>query len=201
LAKPGLPQHGSAVYNLPLRNEETMAHDRGKLAVYPGTFDPITNGHLDVIQRGAKLFDRLVIAVGQNPEKPPLLVQAERAEIIAQVVAEIPNVQVETFAGLTVDFVRKIGADVILRGIRNSSDLQFEFQVALTNRLVAGVETVFVMTSTQYAFTSSSLIRQMAIMGGDVSSMVPPQVLPHIQVFARKNGGPKAGDTGLRESP
>ena len=178
-----------------------MANRQGKLAVYPGTFDPITNGHLDVIHRGAKLFDRLVVAVGQNPEKPPLLAQAERAEIISQVVADIPNVRVETFTGLTVDFVRQIGADVILRGIRNSNDLQFEFQVALTNRLVAGVETVFVMTSTQYAFTSSSLIRQMAVMGGDVSSMVPPQVLPHIQVFARKNGGAKAGDSGLHESP
>jgi len=152
-----------------------------RTALFPGTFDPITNGHLDVIQRGAKLFDELVVGVGQNPEKASLMDQAERVEIISEIVSEMPNVRVEAFSGLTVDFARKAGAQVILRGIRNSSDLQFEFQVALTNRVAAGVETVFIMTKPEFAFTSSSLIKQMARMGGDVSALVPPQVLPHIR--------------------
>ncbi len=158
-----------------------MSDRKVHLAVFPGTFDPITNGHLDVIRRGSALFDELVIAIGENPDKTSLLAQDQRAEIISRIVSEMPNVRVETFTGLTVDLVRKLGADVILRGIRNSNDLQFEFQVALTNREVAAVETVFIMTSPEFAFTSSSLIKQIAQMGGDVSKLVPPEVLPHIQ--------------------
>ncbi|RPI62220.1 MAG: pantetheine-phosphate adenylyltransferase, partial [Planctomycetaceae bacterium] len=154
-----------------------MSDHKKKLAVFPGTFDPVTNGHLDIIQRGSKLFDELIVGVGSNPDKPHMMGQTERAEIIRQIVGNLPNVRVETFSGLTVDFVRKVDADVMLRGIRNSNDLQFEFQVALTNRAVAGVETVFIMTSVEYAFTSSSLIKQIARMGGDVSALVPPQVL------------------------
>ena len=157
-----------------------MTNINARVGVFPGTFDPITNGHLDVIRRGAKLFDRLIVAVGQNPDKASMLQQDERAQIIREVVADIRNVSVDTFTGLTVDFARKVGAAAMLRGIRNSSDLQFEFQVALTNRVVAGVETIFIMTSTEFAFTSSALIKQIAQMGGDVSAMVPPQVLPHI---------------------
>ncbi len=158
-----------------------MNEQRTRTAIFPGTFDPITNGHLDVIERGAALFDWLVVGVGENPEKAFLLSQDQRAQIITEIVADIPNVRVETFSGLTVDFARKLGTDIILRGIRNSSDLQFEFQAALTNRAVGGVETVFIMTRPEFAFTSSSLIKQVAQMGGDVSSLVPPQVLPHIQ--------------------
>ncbi len=153
-----------------------MAGSKKRTAVFPGTFDPITNGHLDVIARGRKLFDKLIIAVGENPEKKALFTQAERADTIRRLLADCPDVRVEVFRGLTVDFARKVGAAAILRGLRNSSDLQFEFQIALTNRAVAGVETVFIMTSTQYAFTSSSLIKQIAAMGGDVSSLVPPAV-------------------------
>ncbi len=174
-----------------------MNDHKSRLAVFPGTFDPITNGHLDVLRRGAKLFDELVVAVGENPDKAAILSQNERAEIIAEIIADMPRVRVETFTGLTVDFVRKIQADVILRGIRNSSDLQFEFQVALTNRVVAGVETVFILTSREFAFTSSSLIKQIARMGGDVSALVPPEVLPHIQA----NRQPPADDDALNESP
>lgn len=155
-----------------------------KIAIFPGSFDPITLGHLDIITRGVELFDELIVAVGHNPDKTPLLPLDERMAIIRQTVEHVPNVRVESFEGLTVDFAQKVGATAILRGIRNSSDLQFEFQTALTNRAVAGVETVFIMTSPQYAFTSSSLIRQIAIMGGDISSLVPPQVIGHIKAAA-----------------
>lgn len=153
-----------------------MAHTT-RLAVFPGTFDPITNGHVDVIRRGAGLFDELVVAVLDNPQKQSLLGQSQRVDLIRRVVGDLPNVRVESFTGLTVDFVRSVGAQVILRGIRDTSDLHFEFQLALTNRAVGGVETVFVMTNPQYAFISSSLIRQIARMGGDVSALVPPEVL------------------------
>lgn len=173
-----------------------MSDARQRTVVFPGTFDPITNGHLDVIQRGAKLFDELIIGVGDNPAKPAMLAQEERAEIIREVLGDMPRVRVETFCGLTVDFARQTRAAAILRGIRNSSDLQFEFQVALTNRVVAGVETVFIMTSTEYAFVSSSLIRQIATMGGDVSAMVPPQVLGHLAGCSRR----PPSDGSLHES-
>jgi len=172
-----------------------MCDREPRLAIFPGTFDPISNGHLDVIRRGAGLFDELVVAVGDNPEKPAFLPLAERARIIQEVVGAMPNVRVETFTGLTVDFARKVGAVAILRGIRNTTDLHFEFQLALTNRAVAGVETVFVLTGAGFAFTSSSLIRQIAQMGGDVSALVPAQVLPHI----RRLGKAVPADTALRE--
>jgi len=163
--------------------------------MFPGTFDPITNGHLDIIRRGRGLFDELVVAVGDNPEKHSLLSAEKRANVIREVVADMDNVRVEIFTGLTVDLARRLGATAIIRGLRNTTDLHFEFQVALTNRVVAGIETVFVITSTQWAFTSSSLIRQIARMGGDVSAMVPPQVVPHLR--SRCTGGE---DHGLIET-
>jgi pantetheine-phosphate adenylyltransferase len=169
-----------------------MSNRKGTRAVFPGTFDPITNGHVDVIGRGAKLFDELIVAVGENPEKASLLPQAQRVAIIREVVANMPNVSVDVFDGLTVDFARRVNATAILRGIRDSSDLHFEFQVALTNRVVAGIETVFIMAGPEYAFTSSSLIKQIAQMGGDVSALVPPQVLPHMGAQGR---GPKGRST------
>ena len=163
-----------------------MVKHQKRTVVFPGTFDPITNGHLDVIQRGRKLFDELIVAVGTNPEKQTLLSLDERVELIRKVLTDYPDVRVEAFEGLTVDFARKTGAEAILRGIRNSSDLQFEFQVALTNRVVAGVETVFIMTNPDFAFTSSSLIKQIASMGGDVSALIPPPVMKAI--LAKRNG-------------
>lgn len=169
-----------------------------RIAVFPGTFDPITRGHLDVIERGHKLFDQLVVAVGHNPEKKHLFTQAERAEIIRELVGNMPNVRVDVFTGLTVDYARKINAAAILRGIRNSSDLQFEFQVALTNRVVAGVETLFIMTSEQFAFTSSSLIKQVASMGGDVSALVPPNVVERMRL---KRQLERPEDAHLEETP
>jgi len=158
-----------------------MTDSKRRLAVFPGSFDPLTNGHLDVISRGVHIFDRLVVGVGQNPDKACMFDQAERTEMVREVCAALPNVEVKPFSGLTVDFVRQVAADLILRGIRTSSDLQFEFQVALTNRVVAGVETVFIMTKPEFAFISSSLIKQMAAMGADVSPLVPPAVIEHIR--------------------
>ncbi|MBS3820962.1 MAG: pantetheine-phosphate adenylyltransferase [Planctomycetes bacterium] len=168
--------------------------DSKRIALFPGAFDPMTNGHVDVIRRGVKLFDELVVGVGENPEKTALLAQTERVEIIREVVGDEAGVRIEAFRGLTVDFARQIGATAILRGIRNLSDLQFEFQVGLTNRVVANVETVFIMTNPEYAFTSSSLIKQIARQGGDVSALVPAAALPHLSPLAG-NGN----DSGLDE--
>lgn len=173
-----------------------MSENQHRIGMFPGTFDPITNGHLDVIRRASRLFDELVVAVGNNPEKPAILSQDERVEIIREVVADMDNVRVEAFEGLTVDFARQVEATAILRGIRNSTDLQFELQASLTNRVVAGVETVFVMTGTEYAFTSSTLIRQVASMGGDVSALVPAAVLPHLKKLSKSTG-----DEMLNEAP
>ncbi|MGA1980468.1 MAG: pantetheine-phosphate adenylyltransferase [Sedimentisphaerales bacterium] len=145
-------------------------------AIFPGSFDPITNGHLDVINRGIKLFDELIIAVGRSPIKNPLFTPEERVEIIAELIADIPGVSVESFDGLTVEYAAKKKADVILRGLRSLTDVQYEFQLAMTNRAVAGIETVFIMTSEQYGFTSSTLIRQIATLGGDLSNLIPENV-------------------------
>jgi len=116
-------------------------------AIFPGSFDPITNGHLDVINRGIKLFDELIVAVGRSPIKNQLFTPEERVEMIAELIADIPGVSVESFDELTVKYAAKKGADVILRGLRSLTDVQYEFQLAMTNRSVAGIETVFVMTS------------------------------------------------------
>jgi len=142
-----------------------------KLAVFPGQFDPITNGHLDVIRRGVVLFDELIVAVGINPEKRELFTLDERVGMIRELVQDNPAIRVQSYTGLTVDFVRKVGALAILRGIRDVSDLRYEFQLALANRAVGGIETVFIMTGDQFALTSSSLIRQIVSLGGDVSQL------------------------------
>jgi pantetheine-phosphate adenylyltransferase len=151
------------------------AHQR-KRGVFPGQFDPITKGHLDVIRRGVAMFDELIVAVGVNPDKKEMFTLDERVEIIRELLAEIPNTRVEKYSGLTADFARKAKATAILRGIRDVSDLRYEFQLALANRAVGGVETVFIMTGDQYALTSSSLIRQVVSLGGDVGQLTA--VLP-----------------------
>ncbi len=156
-------------------------------AIFPGSFDPITNGHLDVIHRGIKLFDELIVAVGKSPIKNPLFTPEERVEIIAELVSDIPGVLVESFDGLTVEYAAKKGADVILRGLRSLTDVQYEFQLAMTNRAVAGIETVFVMTGEQYGFTSSTLIRQIASLGGDLSSLVPENVYNRLKKRLKKS--------------
>jgi pantetheine-phosphate adenylyltransferase len=155
-------------------------------AIFPGSFDPITNGHLDVIHRGIKLFDELIIAVGKSPIKNPLFTPEERVEIITELVSDIPGVLVESFDGLTVEYAAKKKADVILRGLRSLTDVQYEFQLAMTNRAVAGIETVFVMTGEQYGFTSSTLIRQIASLGGDLSSLVPENVYNRLKQRLKK---------------
>ena len=151
-----------------------------RIAVFPGTFDPITLGHLDLIRRSSRLYERLIVGVGENPEKSALLKAPERMEIVRQAVGELGNVRVESYAGLTVDFARRCGAGVLLRGIRDAADLHIEAAIAHTNRQVSGVETLFVLPAPQYAFISSRLVRQIAQAGGDVSGLVPPEVLAHL---------------------
>ncbi len=156
-------------------------------AVFPGSFDPITNGHLDVINRGIKLFDELIIAVGRSPVKNQLFTPQERVEMIAELVADMPGVSVESFDGLTVEYAAKKEAHVILRGLRSLTDVQYEFQLAMTNRAVAGIETIFVMTSEQYGFTSSTLIREVATLGGDLSNLIPESIRKRIQQRLNKD--------------
>jgi pantetheine-phosphate adenylyltransferase len=151
------------------------------IAIYPGSFDPITNGHLDVIRRGNKMFDRLIVAVGQNPGKNELFSKQERLEMIRQLVADMPRVTVESFDCLTVEFAAQKKADVMLRGLRNLSDVQYEFQLAMTNRTVAGIETVFIMTSEEFGYVSSTIVRQIAMLGGDVSKLLPPAVYQQLR--------------------
>ena len=158
-------------------------------AVYPGTFDPITNGHLDIISRGVRLFDRIVVALLHNPDKEPLLPLAERMEIVRAVVARFPNVGVESFDGLLVDYVRSRGAQVIVRGLRALSDFEYEFQMALMNRrLEPGVETVYMMPSEATSYVSSRLVKEVARLGGDVSGLVPAEVVARLQSrYARRD--------------
>jgi pantetheine-phosphate adenylyltransferase len=155
-------------------------------AVFPGSFDPITNGHLDVINRGIKLFDELIIAVGNSPQKDRLFTLPERVEMIKPLVAGIEGVTVQSYDCLTVEYAASVGATVMLRGLRNLTDVQYEFQLAMTNRAVAGIETIFVMTGEQYGFTSSTLIREVARLGGDVSNLIPQGVYEKLQKRLRE---------------
>jgi len=148
-----------------------------RVAVYPGVFDPVTLGHLDIIRRGAALFDRLIVAVANNPAKQPLFTIEERVAMVRQAVKDIPGVVVDAYEGLTVEYVRGHGASVILRGLRQHSDFEHEYQLALTNRTIAGIETVFVMADEKVAYISSHLVREVARLGGDVSRFVPPGVV------------------------
>jgi pantetheine-phosphate adenylyltransferase len=164
---------------------------RAKRGVFPGQFDPITSGHLDVIRRGGDLFDELIIAVGTNPDKREMFSQDERLEMIRELLVDIPNTRAEKYSGLTADFVRRADATAILRGIRDVSDLRYEFQLALANRIVGKIETVFIMTGDHFALTSSSLIRQVVALGGDVNSLsgvLPPTVIARL-VERQKLGG------------
>jgi pantetheine-phosphate adenylyltransferase len=147
------------------------------LAVYPGSFDPLTNGHVDIITRGSRLFDRIVVAILVNPDKSPLFEMSERVDIARAVFKDLPNVEVDTFEGLLVDYVERRGAHVIVRGLRAVSDFEFEFQMALMNRRLNGkIETVFMMPAEQYTYISSRLIKEVFSLGGRVHGMVPDMV-------------------------
>ena len=149
----------------------------GRLAIFPGSFDPLTNGHVDLILRSAHLFERIVVAVLINAEKEPLFTTSERMEIIREVFHEYPNVEVDSFAGLLVDYARRRRASAIVRGLRAVSDFEYEFQMALMNRhLEPSLETVFMMPAEQYTFVSSRLIKEVFRLGGEVRGLVPAQV-------------------------
>ncbi|MCP3905553.1 MAG: pantetheine-phosphate adenylyltransferase [Planctomycetes bacterium] len=179
-----------------------MADTTKHVALYAGSFDPITYGHLDVVSRARTLFDELVLGLGNNPEKPAVFSFEERREMIGQLVddmlAEAPDgapVRVESYTGLTVDFARQVGASAILRGIRNVTDLAMECQLAITNRQVAEIETVFMITGERYAFTSSSLIRQVAALGGSLdrlTAIVPQIVIDRMKEKMRSEDNPLA---------
>jgi len=158
-----------------------MSEHTSGIAVFPGTFDPITNGHVDLIRRGAALFGELIVAVGVNPDKTPLLPETLRMQLVRQVVGglDLAGLRVEAYAGLTVDFARRVNAGVLLRGLRDASDLAFEAHVAQTNRRMTGIETVFLLTSPELAYVSSRLVRQIARAGGDIRPFVPPEVAAH----------------------
>jgi pantetheine-phosphate adenylyltransferase len=155
-----------------------MARD----AIYPGSFDPLTNGHLAIIQRGLKLFDRLVVAVANNPQKQPLFSVEERKSLIAEVVGKDPRVEIDTFDGLLVEYVKRKGIPTVLRGLRAVSDFEYEFQLANMNRkLLPTLESVFVMTGEDYFFVSARLVREVAMFGGDVTGLVPPVVAERLR--------------------
>lgn len=154
-----------------------MSEPKSRLAVYPGSFDPLTNGHVDIIRRGARLFDRIVIAILVNIDKSPVFTVEERVDITRQVFREDPNVEVETFNGLLVDYAARRGADVIVRGLRAISDFEFEMQMALMNRrLSQSIETVFMMPDERYTYLSSRLAKEVFALGGSLDGLVPDVV-------------------------
>jgi pantetheine-phosphate adenylyltransferase len=167
---------------------------RQSLAVFPGSFDPITNGHLDIVERGLNVFDRVRLAILVNPEKEPLFSIEERVGLIRETYADNPRVEVDTFSGLLVDYAEKVGAAVIIRGIRAISDFEYEFQMALMNRrLNASIETVFMMPAESYSYVSSRLVKEVFQLGGRVSDLVPPAVE---QRLCEEFGNPGEPDGG-----
>ena len=167
---------------------------KGSLAVFPGSFDPITNGHLDIVDRGLAVFDRVRMAILMNPEKQPLFTVEERVAIIREAYRGNPRVEVDTFSGLLVDYANRVGASVIIRGLRAISDFEYEFQMALMNRrLNPRIETVFMMPAESYSYVSSRLVKEVFQLGGRVSDLVPPVVEKRL---SEKYGAPiKAGRT------
>jgi pantetheine-phosphate adenylyltransferase len=148
-----------------------------RTAIYPGSFDPLTNGHLDVIQRAAKLFDQVVVAVAANESKQPLFTLDERLSLVGEIISGQSNIKVDSFEGLLVDYVAEQKGDAVVRGLRAVSDFEFEFQLALMNRkLNEEVETIFMMPKDTYTFLSSRIVKEIARLGGDVSPFVPHQV-------------------------
>ena len=155
-----------------------------RTAIYPGSFDPLTNGHLDVIERAVKLFDQVIVAIANNDTKSPLFTLAERRDLVNRSVSLLKNVETDTFDGLLVEYVERRSGQAILRGLRAVSDFEFEFQLALMNRkLNERVETIFMMPKDTYTFLSSRIVKEIARLGGDVSAFVPPHVR---EALARK---------------
>ena len=152
-----------------------------KIALYPGTFDPVTQGHLDIIKRSSKIVDKLVIGVLPNQAKKPWFSVEERLELLRKCTKDIPNVVVDTFDGLTVDFGRQIGASVIVRGLRAITDFEYELQIAQINhKLNPDIDTIFFTTSVEYSYVSSSIVKEIASYGGDISSFVAPEIIDDI---------------------
>lgn len=148
-----------------------------RIALYPGTFDPITNGHIDLVQRAATLFDKVIVAIASNSKKKPRFSLEKRIELVQQVLLDCPNVRVEGFDVLLVDFARQQNANILIRGLRAVSDFEYEFQLASMNRnLAPEIESVFLMPADEYSFISSSLVKEVATLGGDISSFVHPLV-------------------------
>jgi len=161
-----------------------------RIAVYPGSFDPLTNGHLDIIRRGTRLFDRIVVAVLENEGKSPLFTVAERKELIQRSIADMPNVEVQSFRGLLVDFMQSLNANVVVRGIRAVSDYEYELQMALMNRELNGdVETIFMLPGVEFTYVSSRLVKEVFRLGGDITRLVPPAVLDSLAARLRIGAG------------
>lgn len=159
-----------------------------KRAVYPGSFDPVTYGHLDIIRRSAALVDELIVGVLQNNHKKPLFSLEERVKILLEATKDMSNVRVEAFTGLSIDFVKKSDAQFLVRGLRAITDFDYELQMAQTNRIMApDVDTIFLTTSLQYAYLSSSTVKEVAYYGGDISKFVPPEVVRAIRAKMQKN--------------
>ncbi len=153
-----------------------------KIAIYPGSFDPVTNGHLDIVERGLKIFDKIIVAILHNPGKKGLFTIAERVQMLESALKKFSNVEIDTFNGLTVEYAKKRKAQGILRGLRAMSDFEYEFQMALMNRkLNREVQTVFLMTGLRWIYTSSSIIKEAAQFGGNINGMVPPLVQQKIK--------------------
>jgi pantetheine-phosphate adenylyltransferase len=157
--------------------------------VCPGSFDPVTNGHLDIIARASRLFDEVVVAVGVNKSKNRLFTAEERMDMLREVCSPYDNVTVDSFAGLLTDFCKERGVHAIVKGLRAVSDFDYELQMAQMNSSLADIETVFVPTSPEYSFLASSLVKEVAAFGGDVSSLVPPSVLARLTARLAERGG------------
>jgi len=152
------------------------------IALCPGSFDPVTNGHLDIVERASRYFDRVIVAVIRNPQKTQaLFTLEERKEMLSEVLGHLPNVEIDFFKGLLVDFARDKGADAIVKGLRAVTDFDYELQMAQMNHKLSGIDTFFMTTNPQWSFLSSSLVREVARFGGDVSSMVPEVVLGRLK--------------------
>lgn len=158
------------------------------IAIYPGSFDPVTNGHLDIIERTAKIFDKVIVAILINSNKTPTFTTDEKIEMLKKATEHIPNVEIEFFDGLLVNFVRKKGAHVIVKGLRAISDFEYEFQMAMLNKSVApDIETLFMMTSNKYSYLSSSIVKELGKLGASLDDLVPEKIMDNVIKKLRKD--------------